>query len=189
MCAWGTTTCVTTDPSGAFSLPGVPATGSGVSGTLTGYFKGLWPFTLGGDLTGITLRLRTSTELTTWAAYMGVSTSQLSARGAILALAYSPGSPDVPLASVTVSSDPAGTIGYFTMATPSQPSIQVGETTASGEALILGVPAASAAVVTFSHAGLTCSADASDGWPSAQPNTVAVPAPAGVLTLARVLCK
>jgi hypothetical protein len=175
--------CATTDASGSFTIAGIPSAASGFAATVTGYMAGIWPLTGTADLTGWNVSLRSTARMSQFAANVGASLGATT--GVVHAIAYDAAGNY--LAGVTITTSPAGTVGYVAasgdaIATPA-------ETGAAGEAFVFGLTPGQVDV-TFSAPGLTCTLPSRDDWPAVTAgDTESVPIQAGGLTFAAANCK
>jgi hypothetical protein len=176
--------CVVSASTGAFTINGLTATGSGITGSLTGFVNGVWALTPTSNISSFTGYLRTPARMTTLAS--DVSSTFSSAAGVIHFIAYDAGGNG--LAGVTVSTSGGGTIGYFDVAGATL-STAIPETSAEGGGMIFGLAPAAQVDVTFAIAGKTCVHHDSSGFaPKSASATMAVPVIAGAVTFAGGTC-
>jgi hypothetical protein len=176
-------TCTTSDSGGNYTLLGVADTGSGITGTLSGYATGVWPMTPAGDVLGWTINLRSLDRMESLAESVGTTFG--SSAGAIYFAAYDEN--DNPLSGVSFSVPEGGPTGYFT-GDGSGLSPGLTATSTNGGGYIFAQPAGTLAV-TATASGLTCTRSGASGWPPVGSETMDVPVVVASVTLARAVCQ
>jgi hypothetical protein len=174
--------CATTDANGSYSLTGLAATGSGLLASTSGYVNGLWPFSPTGNMTGISIYLRSTTRVGTLVSQAGATWDGTT--GAIHFLTRD-GSGNL-LAGVTIAVDAGGKAAYFNNGTL---DATLTATTALGEGYVFGLGAATVNV-TFTSPNRVCAHSGVDGWtPTASGATAGVPIVNGDITFAGAVCQ
>jgi hypothetical protein len=174
--------CTTTDSSGGYQLAGVPATGSGITGTTPGGVTTIWPLTLEGNASNDGI-IRPTTIVDNYAAeaHASFGTSTGAIEFAVLDGAGN-GYPGIGLTSTS-----GGTTAYFT-STGSDLDATLTSTTVDGGGYIFGLPPGTASLSLMGTSGASCRPAGGDGW---LPNTTGeIPAPVqvGSVTVVRIVC-
>jgi hypothetical protein len=175
-------TCTKSDANGDFSIRGLGAKGSGITGALAGYVTGVWPVTPTGNVSGWSILLRTENRVAKLAQNLG-TTFGPSAGAIVFAVKDGSGNP---LSGVTITST-RGTVGYYD-ANGAALDLALTDTTSHGGGFIFDVSPGDVGL-TFEISGRTCVRNGAEGWPGSNGETMTVPVQGGKLTRAAAVCQ
>lgn len=176
-------TCVTTVADGSFAIQGVQPTGSGITGTMSGYVVGVWPAAPTANVSGWSLNMRSTTRMAALAEQAG---AEFGTTGAIY-FQVTDGNKDA-LAGVSISTSMGGKPAYFT-GDGTGLSGTLTQSTSAGNGYVFELPAGTVDV-RFSAAGRACLRSGAVGWPPADgTQTTSMPIAAGQVSIVWAVCQ
>jgi hypothetical protein len=176
-------TCVTTVADGSFAIQGVLPTGSGITGTMSGYVVGVWPAAPTANVSGWSLNMRSTTRMAALAMQVG---AEFGTTGAIY-FQVTDGNKDA-LAGVSVSTSVGGKPAYFA-GDGTGLSGTLTQSTSAGNGYVFELPAGTVDV-RFSAAGRACARSGAIGWPPADgTETTSMPIVAGQVSSVWAVCQ
>lgn len=175
-------TCVTTDATGAYTVPDLPANGSGIVGSMSGYVTEAWPMTPLADGT-YNGQFRAPSLITGFAQQAQATFDGTT--GAVLFELFDGNGNSLSGAQVTTGG--SGKLAYFNTAGTLDPALTA--STSNGAGFVFQLQAG-ISDITVSFPGTTCTHGSLEGWPAtAAGATTSAPVAANQVTIVRVTCQ
>jgi hypothetical protein len=182
VCLLNGSTCAQTSTTGAFTITGVAATGSGLTTGRTGYYDEIWPMMPTSNLSGWTGYAFSSSAIPLGEVDASVGVFD---QGSIHFQAVDGSGNN--LAGVAVSTSPSGTVGYLTAGGGAiDPSLTA--TSSNGSGFVFDI-AYGQVNVTFTLPGHTCVLSNASGWTAMEAGaTMSAPVRPGAITFTAAAC-